>query len=138
MAQYHTSAALFLVAVMCPALRSQEMIPVGAKVFIDQMGGYETYIKAAIDKKKVPVTVVESRDQADFEISGAAESQKAGAAKILLSGSWHSSEEASIKVTSIKTSVIAFAYSVHKANSAHGKRSSAEACAKHLKDAMHR
>ena len=107
-------------------------------MFINQMGGYEAYIKAALDKKKVPVIMVESRDQADFELSGAAESQKAGAAKILLSGSWHSSEEASIKVTNIKTSVVAFAYSVHKSNSAHGKQSSAEACAKHLKDAMQR
>jgi hypothetical protein len=54
----------------------------------------------------------------------------------LLTGSWHSTEDATIKLTNLKTSVVAFAYSVHKSDSAHGKQSSAEACAKHLKDAI--
>ena len=49
-------------------------------------------------------------------------------------GSWHSREEASINVANIKTGEIVFAYSAHKENSAHGKQSSAEACAKHLKE----
>jgi hypothetical protein len=80
--------------------------------------------------------LIAARDDADFELSGAAETQKAGKAKILLTGSWHSTEDASIKLTNIKSSVVAFAYSVHKSDSAHGKQSSAEACAKHLKDAI--
>ncbi|MBZ5707429.1 MAG: hypothetical protein LAN63_18950 [Acidobacteriia bacterium] len=109
-------------------------IPAGSRVFIAPMDGFETYLKAALDKKKVPLVVVDSREQADFEITGTSETQKAGAAKIIIMGSWHSREEASVKVTNLKTSEIAFAYSVHKENSAHGKQSSAEACAKHLKE----
>jgi hypothetical protein len=39
-------------------------------------------------------------------------------------------------VTSIQSGEIVFAYSVNKKNSAHGKQSTAEACAKHLKEAI--
>ena len=49
-------------------------------------------------------------------------------------GSWHSRESASIKVANLKSGVIAFAYSYNTDNSAHGKKSSAESCAKHLKE----
>ena len=119
------------------AAAADRPIPAGAKVFIAPMsGGYETYIKAAIQKKKVPVVIVETREAADFELSGASESQKASTAKKILALNWHSTEQASIKVTDLKSSEVVFAYSVHKASSAHGKQSSAEACAKHLKDAI--
>ena len=112
---------------------SQQKIPAGSRVYIAPMGEFETYLKAAIVEKRVPVELVEQRDKADYEITGVSESKKAGAAKIIIMGSWHSREEASIKVTNIKTGEVVYAYSVHKADSAHGKRSTAEACAKHLK-----
>ena len=47
---------------------------------------------------------------------------------------WRSNEQASIQVSSLKNSEVVFTYSVNKISSAHGKKSSAEACAKHLKD----
>ncbi len=130
-----TSRALLLAGILCCLpLAAEEVIPAGAKVFIAPMGGFETYFKAALDQKHVPVTVVEKREDAEFEITGAAESQKASTAKKVIMLNWHSKEEASIKVTNIKSGVVVFAYSVHKASSAHGKQSSAEACAKHLKE----
>jgi hypothetical protein len=118
------------------ALSASKAIPQGAKVFVAPMNGYETYIKAAIQKKKLPLVIVEQRDQADFEISGSAESQKASTAKKVIMLDWHSTEQASVRVTNLKSSEVVFAYSVHKASSAHGKQSSAEACAKHMKDAI--
>ena len=51
-------------------------------------------------------------------------------------GSWHSDEQASISVAGIKSGEIVFAYSANKKNSAHGKQTTAEACAKHLKEAI--
>lgn len=109
----------------------------GAKVYVAAMPeGFDTYVKAALIKKKVPVQIVESRDAAEYEITGTSESKKAGAAKILITGSWHSNEEASIRVTNLKSGEIAWAYSANKQNSAHGKQSTAESCAKHLKDAI--
>jgi hypothetical protein len=49
-------------------------------------------------------------------------------------GSWHSDEQASISVASIESGAVVFAYSANKKNSAHGRQTTAEACAKHLKD----
>jgi len=112
----------------------QQKIPAGSKVYVAPMDGFETYVKAAIVKKKVPIEIVEQREKAEYEITGVSESKKASAAKKVIMGSWHSTEDASIKISNLKTGEIAYAYSVHEENSTHGKQSSAEACAKHLKD----
>lgn len=113
---------------------TQQKIPAGSKVFIAAMGGFEAPLKKAIKDKKVSLEIVEQREQAEYEITGASESKKASAAKKVILGSWHSDEEASIKVASLKSGEIVYAYSVHKQDSAHGQKSTAEACAKHLKD----
>jgi hypothetical protein len=110
-------------------------IPRGAKVFISPVaGGWETYLAAGLQKKQVPVVIVGSRDMAQYEISGVAESEKAGWAKILFMKSAASMEQAGIKVTNIETNEVVFAYAVHKENSVRGKQSAAEACAKHMKE----
>jgi hypothetical protein len=110
-------------------------IPAGSKVFVAPMDdGFHEYLKAAIQKKKVPVVLVEDKSKADFEITGQSETQKASTAKKVIRWDWRSNEQASIQVNNLKTSQVAFAYSVNKQSSAHGKKSSAEACAKHLKE----
>jgi hypothetical protein len=110
-------------------------IPRWSKIYIDPMPeGFDQYIKTAIQRQNVPVVVVSDLDQAEFEISGSAESKKAGAAKIIILGSWHSAEAATIQVTNLKEKSVIFAYSYSNWNSAHGKKSSAEACARHLKE----
>jgi hypothetical protein len=111
-----------------------QKIAAGSKVYIASMDGFETYLKTAIVNKHVPLELVEQRENAAYEITGVSESKKAGVGKILIMGSIHSSEEASIRMTNIKSGEVVYAYSVHKQNSAHGKQSTAEACAKHLKD----
>lgn len=112
--------------------RQKAEIPRGSKVYIAPMDGFETDLEQAFSSKKVPLEIVTDKNQAAFEISGNAASQKAGVAKKLIFGSWHSDEDASITVTNLKTGEVVYAYAVHKQNSAHGKRSTAEACAKHL------
>jgi hypothetical protein len=96
--------------------------------------GFDEYLKAAIEKKKVPVEIVTDKDQADFQITGQAETQKASTAKKVIMWDWRSNEQASIQTSNLKTGEVAFAYSVNQVSSAHGKKSSAEACAKHLKE----
>lgn len=114
---------------------SSMVIPPSAKLFVAPMPDkFDEFIRAAIENKKVPVVVVANRDEADFELTGYSETQKASTAKKLITGSWHSRESASIKVANLKTSEIVFAYSYNTDNSAHGKKSSAESCAKHLKE----
>jgi hypothetical protein len=111
-------------------------IKAGSRIFIAPMdGGFENFVAAGIQKKHVPLIVVIDRDKADYEMSGISDSEKAGWAKMLFLGSQQSNEEASVKVSDLKTGAVVFAYSVHKTNSYKGKQSAGEACAKHLKDA---
>jgi len=127
----------FCAAMICSAYGQQTAsaaIPEGSKIFIAAMDdGFHEHLKAAIQDKKVPVTIVEDKSQAEFEIQGHSESQKAGKAKKIIMLDWHSNEQASIQIANLKTGEVVFAYSVNKKSSSHGKRSTAEACAKHIK-----
>jgi hypothetical protein len=109
-------------------------IPSYSKVYVAPIaGGFENYIIAGLRNKKVPLTVVIDRSKADYEISGVSDSEKAGWAKMLFIGSQNSNEQASIKISDLKTGAVIFGYSVHKTNSVRGKQSAGEACAKHIK-----
>jgi hypothetical protein len=109
-------------------------IPSYSKVYVAPIaGGFENYIIAGLRNKKVPLTVVMDRSKADYEISGVSDSEKAGWAKMLFIGSQQSNEQASIKISDLKTGAVIFGYSVHKTNSVRGRQSAGEACAKHIK-----
>jgi hypothetical protein len=117
-----------------------ELIPRNSKIFInkfvaegDRSTGFETYLAAAIRKKNVPVILVTSLDDADFEISGSADKKGAGWAKKLLAGDFRSTTSASIQVVNTKTGVVAYADASHRASANKGMRSSAEKLAKYLK-----
>jgi hypothetical protein len=115
-------------------LSSAKKINRGARIFIAPMeGGFENFIVAGFQNKQVPLVVVIDRSKADYELSGISDSEKAGWAKMFFMGSEQSREEASIKVSDLKTGTLVFAYSVHKGNSVRGRQSAGEACAKHLK-----
>lgn len=115
---------------------SEQQIAPGSKVYIEPMNGFETYLTAAFQKKKVPLVVIADKDMADYIITGNAEHQKAGWAKIIFAGNIHSDEQASVSMISTKTKEVVFAYAVNKKNTLHGMQTSAEACAKHLKSAI--
>ena len=110
-------------------------IPSGSKVFVARMDGFETYIIAALAKKKTPLLVVTKREEAEFEIVGNSESQKAGWAKIIF-GTGLPSVEASIQVVNLKTGVVACAVSEHRQDATFGKRSVAEYLAKKIGEKM--
>jgi len=116
------------------SVSSNKKIPPNSKVFLAPMNGFENDLKTAIQNKKVPVVLVANKDEADYVITGTSETEKAGTAKKVIMLNWHSNEQASITVADNKSGEIVFAYSVNKPSSAHGKRSTAEACAKHLKE----
>jgi hypothetical protein len=107
-------------------------LPAGSRVFIEPMNGFENYLAAALQKKKVQVTLVADRSAADFVITGSSQHEKAGWAKVAFQHDIHSDDQASISVVNTKTSAIVFAYSVNKKNTWHGDQTTAEACAKHL------
>jgi hypothetical protein len=113
----------------------ERAIPAGARIYVAPMNnGFETYVIAGFQEKKVPLTVVTIRDRADFEMTGVSETDKAGWAKMLFLKSSSSAETASIKIVNLKTGDVVFGYSVNKGNSARGKQSAGEAVAKHLKE----
>lgn len=111
-------------------------IPAGSKIYIDAADGFDTYLTAALQKKHVPLVVVENKEGADFELSGVSDHQKPGWAKTLALGQVHSDDQASVKLTNIKNGEVVFAYAVNKKNTLHGRQTVAEACAKHLKEIM--
>src|SRR5260370_35261880 len=83
--------ALQVVAAVSTALAGEknapptQKIPKGAKVLVAPIeGGYDTYLKDAIAKKKVPGEIVASHDQADYQITGTAESQKSRNTKTVI------------------------------------------------------
>jgi hypothetical protein len=119
--------------VQVTSVSAKEAIRRGARVFIAPMNGYETYLTAGIIKKEVPLVIVNSREKADYEISGLSESQQASWAKMFFMGSQASAEQASIVMRNTQTGDVVWGYNVNKSNSFKGKQSSAEACAKHLK-----
>lgn len=110
-------------------------IPANSKIYIHPMEGFETYVVAALQKKKIPLIVVANREQADFEIKGSVEKQKAGWAKTIFVSPLPSID-ATMQITNIKTGVIAFSHSSSKANAARGRKGSAEHLAKNLAKKM--
>ncbi|HLQ51644.1 MAG TPA: hypothetical protein VK129_09115 [Terriglobales bacterium] len=115
--------------------QSKKAIERSSRIYIAPIeGGFDTFLAAAIIKKQVPVIVVTDRAKADYEITGIANTEKAGWAKMLFMGVDNSNDLASIKVVEIKSSEVVYGYAVRKGNSYRGKQSAAEACAKHLKE----
>jgi hypothetical protein len=118
-----------------PQAGSAKRVESGSKVYVAPMeGGFDISLVAAIVKKQLPVVVVTDKAKAEYEISGISQSDKAGWAKMLFLGTDASNEQASIKVVNLKTGEVVFGYNVKKENSARGRQSAAEACAKHLKE----
>jgi hypothetical protein len=114
---------------------TNESLPSGAHIHIAPMpNGFETYVAAGIEKKKVPVLLVTDRVKADYELSGVSDSDKAGWAKMLFLGPQQTNETASIKIVNLKTGNVVFAYSVNKTNSYKGEQSAGEAVAKHINE----
>ena len=112
---------------------STSIIP-GSTVYIAPMNGFENYLAAAIEKKKVPLVAVANESQATYVIKGTSEEKKAGWAKMAFTGQIHSDDAASVQMINRQTGAIVFAYAVNKKNTWHGQQTTAEACAKHLKD----
>jgi hypothetical protein len=114
---------------------TNESLTKGARIYVSPIqNGFETYIVAGLEKKKVPVVVVADRSKADYEVTGVSDTDRAGWAKMLFLGSQQTNESASIKIVNLKTGNVVFAYSVNKTNSVRGKQSAGEAVAKHINE----
>lgn len=140
----HRSVSLFLFLVLAsltaiaqekPAAfdPANTTIPANSKIYIAPMNGFEHYLAAALQNKKVPLIVVTEPDLADFEITGTHEKKNAGWAKTIFLGDGRSSANASIEVVNMRTKVVVYADSSHRGSANKGERSTAEKLAKYLK-----
>jgi hypothetical protein len=112
--------------------RADTLIIRDSTVFVDEMGGFEHYLMAAMRKKSVGLIVVADPMQADYIIFGNADSKRAGWAKMFFLGSGMSGEMASITMVNRRTKVVMFSDSSYRYNANRGKRSTAEKLAKYL------
>jgi hypothetical protein len=106
----------------------------GATVFMAPMDGFENYLAAAFQKKSVPLVPVANEEQATYVLKGTSEEKKPGWAKIVVMGQIHADNAASVQMIDRRSGAVVFAYSVNKKNTLHGQQTTAEACAKHLKE----
>lgn len=107
-------------------------IPAGSSIFVDSNNGFDTFILAAIQNKRLDVHLVSSADRADYVLDSALfhSGQFAATGKVAMAGN---TREAAFKLTS-RSGDIVWAYAVTKSMLSRGTQSVAEACAKHLKD----
>ena len=115
-------------------------IPAGSKVYVENIAGlpgFENNLVASFQKKQVDLLIVADRSLADFEVTGFAESEKAGWANIIF-GSGLPESEASIQMLNIRTGVIAYAVASYRVDSLNGNKSTAEHLAKNLRQKMER
>jgi hypothetical protein len=145
-------------AIPLPAANTHTPITSGIRVAIAPMGGFETYFAAAIQEKKVPVTLTLDKESAQFFLvstntewqgfvyasGGAANwNQTGGSSAHASAASSTRGVEASIMMIDAKSKDVVWAYEVHKnshgalllgTHATRGQQSLAEACAKHLKE----
>jgi hypothetical protein len=129
-------AALAVCQLVAGVVCAIEVAPHTSNVYIDSMGGFGSFLAAAFQTKGVPLTVVADRRQADFEITGAAESRDASVSQSILINQNGSRERASLNMINLKDGKVVFAYAYDRSYALFGKRSAAEACAKHLRLAI--
>jgi hypothetical protein len=158
MNRFFASLLLLLTSV---AFAQAPQIKSGSTVYIEPMDGYETYLAAAIAKKKVSLIVVADKSKAEYIIASSVSHQTPSQPAVVVnstninnsnvndggSGAYadavqraearraaRGATSASISVIDAHSSQIVFAYSVGKSANTNQIQSTAEACAKHLKE----
>jgi hypothetical protein len=133
------NAALFciLAFAIAPFAHAQISNP---KIYIAPQSGFESYLAGAFTKKNVPAQMVQTEEAADYILSAAPVEQKAESAggkiaRCLFAycAGIEGSQTASVSLLDVKTKAVVWAYNVKKGGSSNFQ-SSAEACAKHLKN----
>jgi PEGA domain len=131
-----SSLAVALCLLMARFAAAIETAPPSANVYIDSMNGFGSFLAAAFKTKDVPMTVVADRRQADFELTGAAESGDASLSKSILLSQDGTRERASVNLVNLRNGEVVFAYSYVRGFALFGRRGAAEACAKKLRLAI--
>ena len=139
MKKLFVNATLFCVLALGFAPFAHAQIP-NPKIFIAPQNGFESYLAGAFTKKNVPAQMVQTEEDADYILSPAPVEQKPEStggkiARCLFAycAGIEGSQTASVSLIDAKTKAVVWAYNVRKGGSGNFQ-SSAEACAKHLKN----
>lgn len=162
----HRVFTFLLLSVSSIAFAQAPQIKSGATVYIEPMEGYETYLAAAIAKKRVPLIVLADKSKAEYIITSSVSHQTPSQPAVVVNSTNINNNDikdsnvnnggngayadavqraearraargatsASISVIDAHSSQIVFAYSVGKSANTNQIQSTAEACAKHLKE----
>jgi hypothetical protein len=110
------------------------------KIYIAPQNGYESYLAGAFTKKNVPAQMVGTEEASDYILKPAPVDQKPEStggkiARCMFAycAGIEGSQTASVTLVDTKTNTVVWAYNVKKGGSSNFQ-SSAEACAKHLKE----
>lgn len=131
------SAVLLLLSLLTGPVSGQTGRPT---LFITPAGdSFETYIAAAMAKKKVPVTLVTREEGADLVLKTSAvevQQQSTGSkfARCIFAYCAGIEDRGVTSVQLLKGEVIAWSYSVNKGRGQKNRQSLAEAIAKHMKN----
>jgi hypothetical protein len=117
-------------------LACEPHLEAGSKIYVDAADGFDDDVAAAVEKKKVPVAIVNSRDEADYQLGGISDYEKTAWAKMMFTPQIRSDDQAGIKLVDLDTGEVVFAYPVDKKNRLFGRQTAAEVCAKHLLEAI--
>lgn len=66
------------------AFGQSPQIKSGATLYIEPMGGYETYLAAALMKEKVPVVIVTQKEQASYIVTGSVVHNQPGTPEVVV------------------------------------------------------
>lgn len=135
-----TTVIIFLLTVVSFAYGQENTagsrIPANSKVYVHPMeGGFETYVVAAILKKRIPLVIVNERELADIEIKGTMEKQKASWAKTIFISPFPAIDS-TMQMINVKTGVVVYSISSTKYSANRGRKGSAEHLAKNLAKKM--
>lgn len=143
------SIALFLVLVAGTVMAQAPSIRSGSTVYIEPMNGYEIDLAAALVEKGVRLVIVKDRDRADFIMRSTLSAHTPLPPVVVLNNNGvpssgfpiahdlpESSIVASIAVYDVRFSRVVLTYSVGRGTDTNERKSTAEACAKHLKKFM--
>lgn len=110
------------------------------KIYIAPQGGFESYLAGAFTKKNVPAQMVQTEEGADYILNPAPVEQKPESAGSKIArcmfaycAGIEGTQTASVTLIDTQTKAVVWAYNVRKGGSSNFQ-SSAEACAKHLKN----
>jgi hypothetical protein len=140
---------LLLVLTAGTAIAQAPSIRAGSTIFIEPIHGYETDLAVALVKRGVRLVIVQDRTKADLILRSTLSAHTPLPPVVVLSNNGvpstaiplahdlpESNTVASITVYDVRFSRVVFEYSVGKGADTNERKSTAEACAKHLKQFM--